>query len=278
VITSATAPAGRRTVSRAIRAEWTKFRSVPSTIWTAVVVVGLMVGVTVFVATRGRVVGADGVGGGGGGGDDDVVAIALRGVWGGQIALVVLGALTATSEFATGTIRATLAAIPRRGVVFGAKVVVVAAVALALGSVTSVLSFQIAQPLMHARGYNPPAYPHVSLTDAFAVRAVFGKALYLTLLALFSLGVATIVRHAAAAMTVLVGLVLAPTVLLGFLTEGSIRELLQWVAPTAGLSIQVTFERFDSPPYGPWVGLGITAAWAIAALIVGAWTLSRRDV
>jgi ABC-2 type transport system permease protein len=102
VITSATAPAGRRTVSRAIRAEWTKFRSVPSTIWTAVAVVGLMVGVTVFVATRGRVVGADGVGGGGGGGDDDVVANALRGVWGGQIALVVLGALTATSEFATG--------------------------------------------------------------------------------------------------------------------------------------------------------------------------------
>ena len=50
------------------------------------------------------------------------------------------------------------------------------------------------------------------------------------------------------------------------------------VSPTAGLSIQITFERFDSPPYGPWVGLGITSAWAIAALIVGAWTLSRRDV
>jgi hypothetical protein len=265
-------------MSRAIRAEWTKFRSVPSTTWTAVAVVGLTVGVTVFVATKGRVVGADGVGGGGGAGDDDVVANALRGVWGGQLAMVVLGALTATSEFATGTIRATVAAIPRRGVVFGAKVVVVAAVALALGTVTSVLSFQIAQPLQHPRGYNPPGYPYVSLTDPFAVRAVFGTALYLSLFALVGLGVATIVRHTAAAMTVLVGLVLAPTVVLGFLTEGSIREMLQWVAPTAGLSIQVTFERFDSPPYGPWMGLGITAAWAILTLLVAAWSLEGRDV
>lgn len=265
-------------MSRAIRAEWTKLRSVPSATWTAVAVVGVTVGVTVFVATKARVVGANGVGGGGVGGDDDVVANALRGVWLGQVAMVVLGALTATSEFATGTIRATIGAIPRRGVAFGAKAVVVAAVALALGSVTSVLSFQIAQPLMHERGYNPPAYPHVSLTDPFAVRAVFGTALYLTLVALFALGVATIVRHAAAAMTVVVALVLAPTVVLWSFTEGWIRELLQWVSPAAGLSIQITFERFDSPPYGPWVGLGITAAWAIAALIVGARTFSRRDV
>lgn len=278
MITSATAPTGRWIVFRAIRAEWTKLRSVPSTTWAAVAVVGATVGLTVFVATKARVVGANGVGGGrGAGGDDDVVANALRGVWVGQVAMVVLGALTATSEFTTGTIRATLAAIPRRGSAFGAKVAVVAAMALALGCVTSVLSFQIAQPLMHDRGYNPPAYPHVSLTDAAAFRAVFGTALFLTLLALFALGVATIVRHAAAAMTVVVGLVLAPTVVLGFVTEGWIRELFQWGAPTAGLSIQITRDRWDNPPFGPWAGLGITAAWAIAALIVGAWTLSRRD-
>ena len=123
----------------------------PHNIGTAVAVVGVTVGLTAFVATKARVVGVGGVGGVGGrsgGGDDDVVANALRGVWVGQVAMVVLGALAATSEFATRTIRATLAAIPRRGVAFGAKATVVAATALALGSVTSVLSFQIAQPLI----------------------------------------------------------------------------------------------------------------------------------
>jgi hypothetical protein len=262
-----------------LRAEWTKLRSLPSATWTAAAVVGLTVGLTVFVATNARVVGANGVGGGGAaGGDYDVVANALRGVWVGQVAMVALGALAVTSELATGTIRATLAAIPRRGVAFGAKAAVVAATALALGTVTSVLSFQIAQPLMHDRGYNPPAYPRVSLTDAAALRAVLGTALFLTFLALFALGVATIVRHAAAAMTVVVGLVLAPTVVLGFLSEGWIRDLFQWISPVAGLSIQVTRERWDNPPFGPWVGLGITAAWAIAALIIGAWMWNRRDV
>jgi ABC-2 type transport system permease protein len=107
---------------------------------------------------------------------------------------------------------------------------------------------------------------------------VLGTALFLTFLALFALGVATIVRHAAAAMTVVVGLVLAPTVVLGFLSEGWIRDLFQWISPVAGLSIQVTRERWDNPPFGPWVGLGITAAWAIAALIIGAWMWNRRDV
>lgn len=273
MIGSATAPAGRRMVSRAIRAEWTKLRSVPSTTWTAVAVVGITVGLTAFMAAAGSTDANEA----GGPGDDDVVVNALFGVWLGQIAVVVLGAVAATSEFATGTIGATLSAIPRRGMAFGAKVAIVAVVALVLATAASVSSFLVAQPLLHEGGYNPPAYPHVSLADPFVVRAVVGTALYLTLVALFAVGVATIVRHAAAAITVAVGLVLAPSVLLGFFT-GSIRELMQWISPVAGMSIQITRERFDNPPYGPWVGLGITAAWTLTVLLVAAWTLRRRDV
>ena len=51
-----------------------------------------------------------------------------------------------------------------------------------------------------------------------------------------------------------------------------LRTLFQTIAPAAGLSIQVTRERLDNPPFGPWVGLGITAAWAVAALVIGART------
>lgn len=151
------------------------------------------------------------------------------------------------------------------------------AVAFAVGLAASVLSFVIARPLLHAGGFVPPAYPVVSLTDAFVIRAVLGTALFLALLALFALGVAAIVRHTAAAMTVVVALSLVPTVLMEFFT-GRLREVLQQAAPAAGLSIQITTDRYDTPPLGPWGGLGVTAAWTLAALLVAAWTIGRRDV
>jgi len=256
---------------RALVAEWTKLRSVQSTTWTAIAVVAVTIGVSVFLAAVGRTDANEM----GRSGDDAVVVNSLRGAWLGQVAVVAFGAVAATSEFASGTIRATFAAIPRRHVAFGAKATVVGAAALLVGSVASVVSFQVAQPLLHEGGYTPPAYPHVSLADGFALRATLGTAVYLALLALFAMGVATIARHTTAAMTVAVGLVLVPTVVVGFFT-GPIRELFRF-APAAGLSIQVTREGWDSPPFGPWVGLGITAAWAAASLIVGGWTLRRRD-
>jgi hypothetical protein len=259
--------------TRAARAEWTTLRSVRSTTWTAIAAVGITVGVTTFLAavggTNANQVGARG--------DDDVVVNGLRGVWLGQVAMVALGAAAVTSEFTSGTIRAKLTAIPRRLVAFGAKVGVVGAVALAVGSAASVLAFVAAQPLLHEGGYVAPAYPAVSLADAVAMRAVAGTAVYLMLLALFAAGVATIVRHPATAMTLSVGLVLVPTVVMEFFA-GTPRELLQQVAPSAGLAIQITTARYDTPPLGPWGGLGVTAAWAVAALLVAAWTIGRRDV
>jgi ABC-2 type transport system permease protein len=258
---------------RALRAEWTKLRTVPSTAWSAVAVIGVTVGLTAFLAT----VGSTNANEAGARGDDDVVVNGLRGVWLGQTAMVALGDIAVASEYATGTIRATFAAIPRRLVAFGAKVAVVGAVAFTVGSVASVLSFVIAQPLLHEGGFVPPAYPIVSLADAFAIRAVAGTALYLTLLALFAMGVAAIVQHPATAMTIVVGLVLVPTVVMEFFT-GAPRELLQQAAPAAGLAVQITSERYDTPPFGPWGGLAVTAAWAVVALLVAAWTIGTRDV
>jgi hypothetical protein len=261
--------------TRAIRAEWTKLRSVRSTTWTTLAVVAINVGLTAFLAMKS---GTDANTFGGGPGDDDVVVNGLRGAWVGQVAIVALGAVAATSEFATGTIRATFAAMPRRIGPFGAKVAVVGALALVVGLAASVLSFVIAEPLLHQRGYNPPAYPHVTLTDAIAIRAVVGTGLYLALLAMFAVGVGAIVRHAAAAMTAVVGLVLAPAVVMESFPRSGIRDLLQHFVPASGLSIQVTAPAYDTPPFGPWGSLGVTAAWALAAIIVAVWTMRRRDV
>ena len=259
-------------VGRAVRSEWTKLRSVRSTTWATIAAVGVMVGLTAFLSANNST-DASAVGQG----DDDIVANSLFGVWLGQIAIVALGVLAITAEYATGTIRATFASNPRRSDVFWSKAGVVSATTFVVGLAASVVSFLVAQPLLHQGGFVPPAYPYVSLTDPFVVRAVLGTAVYLALLSLLGIAIGTIVRHTAAAMTLAVGLVLAPSVLMGFFT-GSIRELMQWISPVAGLSIQITRDRFDNPPYGPWVGLGLTAAWAVVGLIIGARVLRRRDV
>jgi ABC-2 type transport system permease protein len=262
-------------VRRGLRAEWTKLRSVRSTTWTVVAVVAVTVGVTAFLAANG---GTDANQAGGVAGDDDVVVNSLRGVWIGQVPLVALGVVAMTSEFASGTIRTTFAALPRRRSTLAAKATTVGLVALAVGSAASVLSFLIAQPLLHDGGYVGPAYPVVALTDAPVIRAVAGTAIYLTLLALFAVGVAGIVRHTATAMTLVVALVLVPSVLMESFPRQRIRELLEQVFPAGGLSIQVTSERYHTPPFGTWGGLGVTAAWALAAMLGAAWTIGRRDV
>jgi hypothetical protein len=264
-----------RFARRALRAEWTKLRSVRSTTWTTLAVVAINVGLTAFLATKS---GTDANTAGGGPGDDDVVVNGLRGAWVGQAAMVALGVVAATSEFATRTIRSTFAAMPRRGRAFASKVAVVGAIALAVGSVASVISFVIAQPLLHEGGYNPPAYPHVTLAEPIAIRAVAGTGLYLGLLAVFAVGVGTIVRHTAAAMTTVVGLVLVPTVVMESFPRSGIRDLLQHFVPSSGLSIQITAPAYDTPPFGPWGGLGVTAAWTVVALLVAAWSIRVRDV
>jgi hypothetical protein len=256
-----------------LRAEWTKLWSVRSTAWAALAVVAAVAAVSAFLATMAgtdaNTVGAPG--------DDDVVVNGLRGAWIGQLAMVALGCSAMSSEFSSGTISTTFTAIPNRVVAFAAKTAVVGTVALAAGWTASLLSFLMSQPLLHDRGYVPPAYPIASLTDPTVVRAVAGTALYLTMVAVFALGVAAIVRHAAAAVSVGVGLVLVPTVVMESFA-GQTRELLQRVAPTAGLSIQITSERYDTPPFGPWGGLGVTAVWTLAAVLAGACTMARRDV
>jgi ABC-2 type transport system permease protein len=258
---------------RGLRAEWIKLRSVRSTTWTVLAIVAVTVGVSAFLAA----VGSTDANKARATGDDDVVVNSLRGIWLGQVPMVALGAIAMTSEFATGTIRTTFTALPHRLNTLAAKATAVAVLALAVGSVASLLSFLITQPLLHGGGYVGPAYPIVSLTDTSAIRAVAGTAVYLTLLALFATGVAAIVRHTTTATTLVVAVILAPTVAMEFF-PGQLRELLQQVAPTAGLSIQITSPRYDTPPLGPWGGLTVTAAWTLATLLGAAWTIGRRDV
>jgi ABC-2 type transport system permease protein len=259
------------TLPRALSAEWTKLRTVRSTTWSIAAVVGLTIALTAFLCSL-----AQTDAGGVGEGDDDIVANSLFGVHLGLIAVVAFAALVVASEYRTGAIRTTFAAMPGRGAVLGAKALLVSILVFASGLVASTASFLIGQPLLHGGNFVPPAYPYVSLTDPPVVRAVVGTAMFLTAVALLALGVATILRRSAAAIATVLGLLLVPVVVSDALQERT-RELVRELTPIAGVAIQTTRERFDNLPIGPWGGLAVTGAWAAAAMAVAAWTLRTRD-
>lgn len=207
-------------------------------------------------------------------GDDDVVMLSLFGVRLGVIAIIALGVLSMTAEYRTGLIRTTLTASPRRGRVLAAKVVVLAGVVFVAGLITSVAAFLLAQPGMRDGGYNPPAYPHVSLTDGTTLRAVVGTAIYLALVALFSLGIAVVRRRTAGAIVFAVVLVVLPQIV-GPVISPEADIWISRLTPIAGLAVQQSVET--GQVIGPWTGLGVMCAYAVIALGLAHWQLTHRD-
>jgi hypothetical protein len=186
----------------ALRAEWTKLRSVRSTPWSLLAIGGLTLALGVVICSGNHVEG----GSAGAQGAGEVASLSLAGAYFGQVAAVVLGALAICSEYATGTIRATFAANPHRRRVLGAKIAIVGALTLAVGAVAALAAFYAGRAILHANGFTyDNGYPTPSLTDAAALATVFGSAVYLAALALLSLGAGVLARHAAGAISAVLG-------------------------------------------------------------------------
>ena len=256
--------------------EWTKLRTQRGALVALCVMVVLMVGMTAWAASETH---TDAVFGG----DDDVVQIGLSGIVFAEIAAIVAGASLITSEYTTGMIRTTLTATQGRLRVLAAKAVVLSLVTFPLALIASALAFVLAQSLLHERGFVAPAYPPVSITDPEAARAVVGTGLLLTAYALMALGIGTILRHSGATISTCTGLVFVPLLMLGLFPE-DVRERLEQLSPLAGMAIQSTTGRMlssfggdEGMPIGPWPGLGVAFAWALAALIGGGLLLRARD-
>lgn len=189
----------------------------------------------------------------------------------GQLALVVFGVLTVGSEYSSGTIRAALAAVPRRGRFYLAKVLATAlpVVVVAVGS--AVVTFLTTQAVLGPYGVTP--------TAEGAPTAIIGAVVHLTLLSLFALGVAAMLRSSVRAMAVLL-----PVLFLGSMGLGNIpkvRTVTQFLPDQVGWVIMHLAGPPDDPrwarDYGPWTGLGILALWTAAALLGGYLVLRRRD-
>jgi ABC-type transport system involved in multi-copper enzyme maturation permease subunit len=209
-------------------------------------------------------------------GDDDIVVNSLIGVQLSLLVAVAFGVLVATSEYRTGTVRTTFTATPRRTRVLAAKATVVGGTVLVAGLVGAPLGFLLAQPGLRDSGYAPPAYPEPSLSDGTTLRAVLGTAMFLAVLALFSLAVGIVIRRAARAISFVVALMLVPAIVGDALPSLAVYQWTHRLSPMAGLAIQSTRERWDTP-IGPWAGMGVLVAYAAAALGLAYWLLRRRD-
>ncbi len=264
-------------MTRALHSEWTKLMTQRGTLVALLMTAVLMVGFSAFFASEQE---TDAVFGG----DDDLVQMGLMGIAFAQIAVVVVGASLITAEFATGMIRTTLTATQGRLRLLLAKAIVLCVVVFPIALVASGLGFIAAQSLLRGNGYEPPAYPEVSVTDPSAARAVAGTALLLTAYALIALGIGTILRHSGATIATGVGLLFLPLLFLGAFPASLARRIEQFT-PLAGMAIQSTTDRmlsgFDGRsgmPIGPWQGLGVAFAWALGLLALGFFALRYRDV
>jgi ABC-2 type transport system permease protein len=261
-------------VTNALHAEWTKLRTLAGTWWLLLAAAALTIAVSAAAAAAfacppagcaPQQAGAD------------PAKLGLAGVNLGQVLIALLAVLAVGGEYGTGMIRLTLTATPHRLTAFTAKALVTTAAAVAASMLAVGGSAFAGWLILPGRGVSTGnGYVPLTLANTADLRAVGGSVLYLTLIALLALGVTTAVRDSATGIGLVLGLLLFPLVSSVIPDHALARHLEQLAPMTAGLYIQATV-GVQALPLTPWQGLGVTAAWAAGALILGAAVLRLRD-
>ncbi|MGI9008701.1 MAG: ABC transporter permease subunit [Streptosporangiaceae bacterium] len=254
----------------ALHAEWTKLRTVAGPAWLLAAAVALTAGVGAVAA---NVVSCPG-----GGCPIDPARVSLTGIYLGQVLVAIVAVTCVSGEYSTGMIRLTLAAMPRRWPVLGAKAAVDGAANLAAGTVAVLASVLAGSLLLAAHGISPAhGYESLTLATGPVLRAAAGSVLYLGLIALLGIGIAAALRDSAASIGVVLGLLYLFPLLSQFIGNHAWQRHLDQASPMiAGLYIQAT-TNLRSLPLTPWQGLGVLALWAAGALLAGGLLLRLRD-
>ena len=235
--------------------EWIKLRSLRSMRW---VLIGGMAATVAFGVITGyntRSV------------TSDPTSNVLAGVIIGQVITGVLGVLAITSEYSSGLIRVTFAAVPRRPLVLAAKACVFGALCLVAGEIAVFASF--AGGIAALR----PSVPNPSLSDPAVLRAVAMTGAYLALTGLTGLGIGAIIRHSGAAVGILVGGLFVLPILTGAASLGVAKFLPELIAGNSLAAVKPV----SGFTWSPWLELCIVTAWPAALLLAGGWLLVRRD-
>lgn len=251
-------------------AEWTKLRSLRSTIWSLAVMVALTLGISglataLFMAQWDSLQAAD---------RQHLLAdpiglILQPGASYGQIAICVLGVMAIASEYSTGTIRASLLAVPRRTPMLAAKAAVLAALVFVVAELIAFPSFFIGRANLHRR-------VPVSLGDPGVLRAVVGLGLYLAVMGLFALAIGALVRHVAGAIACALGFVLVVSSLTALLPGRLGEHINAYLPGNAGQQI-LSSGHDPGALLSPWQGFGVLCLWTALLLGAAAWRLQRRD-
>jgi ABC-2 type transport system permease protein len=254
-----------------LASEWTKIRSVRSTVWTLLLFVVISLGLGALftwltvanwngpraAARDARVV------------LDPVGFILGAGLGLGQLTLCVLGVLVISTEYSTGVIRASLLAVPRRLKMLTAKSVVFAALLFVVAEIVVFGSFFLGAAILHS-------HVPVSLSDHNVTRAVVGSGLYLTVLGLFSLAIGAIIRHTAGAITTAIGVVFVLPILSGLLPGSWGAHINGYLPEQAGVLIGQSHAA-SGDVLSAWEGFGVFCLWTAVLLAIAAYLLQRRD-
>ncbi|MGO9295630.1 MAG: ABC transporter permease [Streptosporangiaceae bacterium] len=255
------------TFADALRSEWVKFRSVRSTFWalTVTVVLGIGLGAVISAAAahgyaKSSVSAKL---------SWDPTGVSLAGVAVASLAIAVLGVLCISSEYSSGMIRTSLIAVPKRGRVLAAKALVFAVVTFVVGEVTSFAAFFVGQALIAGHA------PQAALGDPGVARAVAGAGLYLAALAVLSVAAGALLRHPAAAIAAMVGVVLVLPGIAEALPDSWRNPVTEFWPTQAGS--QITSVYHSAHALQPWPGFGVMCLF-VAIVYAIAWTLlDRRD-
>jgi hypothetical protein len=250
--------------------EWTKIRSVRSTVWSLVLFVVVSVGFTVLFTAltaanwtasgadqRVRIVA------------DPVSFIMGAGLGLGQLTICVLGALLITTEYSTGVIRSSLLAVPRRIPMLAAKAVVFAVLILIVAEVVCFGIFLTGSAILHD-------HAPVSLGDPNVTRAVIGSGLYLTVVALLALAIGGIIRHTAGAISTVIGVILVVPILTGLL-PGTVGKHINAYLPAQAGTLIGQAHRQSGDLLSAWQGFGVLCIWVAVLLCVAVYLLKHRD-
>jgi ABC-type transport system involved in multi-copper enzyme maturation permease subunit len=187
-----------------------------------------------------------------------------------QFAVGVLGVLLVSGEFATGSIRVTLAAVPNRLPVLWGKAVVFGVTTLVLCVPAVVVAFFVGQSILSAEHLD------VGFGEPGVARAVIGSAVVLALVGLLGLGLGGVLRNTAGGVASLFGLLFAPQILVGFLPASVSDEIYKYLPSPAGQAVGFV-EPDPTFALNPWAGLGVFALYTAILLGLAAWRLRRRD-
>jgi hypothetical protein len=248
--------------------EWTKLRSVRSTYWSVLLAIILGIGLGAAISA-----------GSAAGYSDmsahdrflfDPAAISLAGLFFAQLALGVFAIMTVSAEYSTGMIRTTLAAVPQRGYVLAAKAALVAGISFVISIGVAFAAFAIGQAIFarHHLG--------VGIGDPGVARAVLGGGLYIGALTLLALGLATIIRHTAGAITALVAVVFIIPIVTQLLPDSLQHDFSRYLPANAGSAITNVVQTPES--LGPWSGYLVFLGWVALAIGAGYYLLRTKDV